>query len=102
MLVSNKKISFKEVSNKWLKLKKSNKNSSYEKYENIVLTHLDKNIGNKLCNEWQDIKSLSEILGHSSISITLDIYVHSSLEFNKAQIQKIEVPNFVAELVVLW
>lgn len=51
MLVSNKKISFKEVSNKWLKLKKSNKNSSYEKYENIVLTHLDKNIGNKLCNE---------------------------------------------------
>jgi len=48
-----------------------------------------------------DIKSLSEILGHSSVSITLDIYVHSSLEFKKAQIQKIKVPNYVAELLVL-
>ena len=47
-----------------------------------------------------DIKSLSEILGHSSVSITLDIYVHSSLEFKKAQIQKIKVPNYVAELLV--
>lgn len=27
-----------------------------------------------------DIKSLSEILGHSSINITLNTYVHSSLE----------------------
>lgn len=48
-----------------------------------------------------DIKSLSEILEHSSVSIALDIYVHSSLEFKKAQIQKIKVPNSVAELVVL-
>lgn len=49
-----------------------------------------------------DIKSLSEILEHSSVSIALDIYVHSSLEFKKAQIQKIKVPNSVAEHEVIW
>ena len=30
-----------------------------------------------------DIKVLSEILGHSSVKITLDRYVHSSMEFKK-------------------
>lgn len=36
-----------------------------------------------------DIKSLSEILGHSSVGTTLNLYVHSSLEFKKQQISKI-------------
>ena len=30
-----------------------------------------------------DVKSLSGILGHSNISITLSIYVHSSYEIKK-------------------
>lgn len=37
-----------------------------------------------------DIKTLSEILGHSNVSITLNTYVHSSLELKKAQIRKVE------------
>ena len=37
-----------------------------------------------------DIKTLSEILGHSSVSITLNTYVHSSLELKKKQIEKVE------------
>lgn len=37
-----------------------------------------------------DIKTLSEILGHSNVSITLNTYVHSSLELKKEQIQKVE------------
>lgn len=37
-----------------------------------------------------DIKTLSEILGHSDVSITLSTYVHSSLELKKAQMEKVE------------
>ncbi len=36
-----------------------------------------------------DIKSLSEILGHSDVSITLNIYVHSSIELKRQQIEKL-------------
>lgn len=36
-----------------------------------------------------DVKSLSEILGHSNVSITLEIYVHSSFEIKKKFIDKL-------------
>lgn len=36
-----------------------------------------------------DIKSLSEILGHSDVSITLDTYVHSSIEMKRLQLEKL-------------
>lgn len=36
-----------------------------------------------------DVKSLSEILGHSNVSITLNTYVHSSMDFKRNQIEKI-------------
>lgn len=36
-----------------------------------------------------DVKTLSEILGHSNVSITLNTYVHSSMEFKRNQIEKI-------------
>lgn len=36
-----------------------------------------------------DIKSLSEILGHSNVSITLNTYVHSSIELKRIQLSKI-------------
>lgn len=35
-----------------------------------------------------DIKSLSEILGHSNVSITLKTYVHSSMELKRNQMEK--------------
>lgn len=38
-----------------------------------------------------DIKSLSEILGHSSVNTTLQRYVHPSLELKKAQMDKLAV-----------
>ena len=37
-----------------------------------------------------DIKSLSEILGHSSVKITLDKYVHSSLEQKRFNMDKLK------------
>jgi len=36
-----------------------------------------------------DIKTLSELLGHSSIATTLNLYVHPSIEYKKEQIKKI-------------
>ena len=36
-----------------------------------------------------DIKSLSEILGHGNASITLNTYVHSSLEMKRTQLEKL-------------
>ncbi len=38
-----------------------------------------------------DIKTLSEILGHSSVNITLNTYVHSSLERKRAQIDAMTI-----------
>ncbi len=40
-----------------------------------------------------EIKSLSEILGHSSIKITLDRYVHSSMELKRKNMDKL---NFLS------
>ena len=34
-----------------------------------------------------DVKSLSEILGHSNVNITLNIYVHSSVELKRKQME---------------
>lgn len=40
-------------------------------------------------NAGVDIKSLSEILGHSNVSVTLQKYVHSSFEMKQQQIEKL-------------
>ena len=37
-----------------------------------------------------DIKTISEILGHGSVKITLDRYMHSSLEFKRRQINRLD------------
>ena len=36
-----------------------------------------------------DVKSLSELLGHSSVKITLDRYVHSDMEMKKRELEKL-------------
>lgn len=36
-----------------------------------------------------DVKTLSEILGHSDVSITLNIYVHSSMYLKRMQLEKL-------------
>ena len=36
-----------------------------------------------------DIKALSEILGHASVNITLNRYVHSSLEMKRRNMEKV-------------
>lgn len=39
-----------------------------------------------------DVKTLSELLGHSTISTTMNLYVHPTIEYKKEQINKI--PKF--------
>ena len=41
-----------------------------------------------------EIKSLSEILGHSSAEVTLDRYVHSSLELKRTNMDKLSAVGF--------
>lgn len=36
-----------------------------------------------------DVKSLSEMLGHANVNITLNTYVHSSLEMKRTQLEKL-------------
>lgn len=36
-----------------------------------------------------DVKSLSEILGHADVSVTLNTYVHSSMEQKRVQLEKL-------------
>ncbi len=38
-----------------------------------------------------DVKTLSEILGHSSVKITLDKYVHSSMEQKRLNMDKLQI-----------
>lgn len=38
-----------------------------------------------------DIKSLSEMLGHASVNITLNTYVHSSIDMKRQQIEKLSL-----------
>ena len=42
-----------------------------------------------------ELKSLSEILGHANTTITLDRYVHSSLELKRANMNKLLLPEAV-------
>ncbi len=43
-----------------------------------------------------DVKSLSEILGHSNVGITLNTYVHSSMELKRSQIEKMNPTSSIA------
>ena len=42
-------------------------------------------------NTVKDIKTLSEILGHSSVKFTLERYVHPSDEHKKMNLEKLEI-----------
>lgn len=47
-----------------------------------------------------DIKTLSEILGHSNVTITLNIYAHSLMEHKKAAIEKLNLMHVTQMKVV--
>ena len=45
-----------------------------------------------------DIKTLSELLGHSNVATTMNTYVHSSMEHKRIQIEKVTALLRSAEL----
>ena len=45
----------------------------------------------RCCELSFDIKTLSVILGHSSVNITLNRYVHSSMDLKKANMSKLSL-----------
>ena len=59
---------------------------SLESYNYHVLRHT---FATRCIISGVDVKTLSEILGHSNVSITLNTYVHPSMEMKLNQIEKI-------------
>lgn len=67
--------------------KKILKNSNIKK--NYRFHSLRHTFATNCINAGMDVKSLSEILGHSSVDITLNKYVHSSYKMKKKYLEKI-------------
>lgn len=63
-------------------------NAGIQKVNFHVLRHT---FATNCINAGCDVKSLSEILGHSSVKITLDRYVHPSMESKKRQLDMLTV-----------
>lgn len=57
--------------------------------ENINFHGLRHTFATRCIEAGMDIKSLSEILGHENIKITLDRYVHSSIELKRENMEKL-------------
>lgn len=56
--------------------------------ENLHFHTLRHTFATRCVEENFDIKALSEILGHQSVQITLERYVHSSMEFKRSNMEK--------------
>lgn len=56
---------------------------------NINFHALRHTFATKCIEKQVDIKTLSEILGHANVKITLERYVHSSMEFKRSQINRL-------------
>ncbi len=62
----------------------NNSNINYHKFHILRHTFATRAIESKM-----DVKTLSEILGHSSVDITLKLYVHPSIELKKTSIEQL-------------
>lgn len=60
--------------------------------ENVNYHALRHTFATRCIEEGFDMKTLSEILGHSSISITMNRYVHTSMEQKRKNMLKLDVP----------
>ena len=58
--------------------------------ENVNFHALRHTFATRCVESGFEIKTLSEILGHSSVKITLDRYVHSSMELKRKNMEKLE------------
>jgi len=68
---------------------KFNKIASACNIENVTFHMIRHTFASNCIEAGVDAKSLSEILGHSSVNITLNRYVHSSMQFKKMNMEKL-------------
>ena len=67
---------------------KFNKIASICDVENVTFHMIRHTFASNCIEAGVDVKSLSEILGHSSVNITLNRYVHSSMKIKKMNMEK--------------
>ena len=73
---------------------KFNKIASICNIENVTFHMIRHTFASNCIEAGVDAKSLSEILGHSSAKVTLDRYVHSSLELKRINMDKLSAVGF--------
>ncbi|MDO4943466.1 MAG: tyrosine-type recombinase/integrase, partial [Lachnospiraceae bacterium] len=83
-----------EPRNYYLKYKKLMKKCSLEQYNYHALRHT---FATRCVEHDFDIKSLSEILGHSDVSTTMKRYVHPSLDLKRKHMQKLCSQSFCSQ-----
>lgn len=71
----------------YIKYKKILSDNNIDHYSFHALRHT---FATRCVEAGVDIKSLSEMLGHSSINTTLSVYVHPSLEQKRLQLEKVK------------
>lgn len=64
----------------------------------MYFSHIAAHFCHTLCSAGFEIKSLSEILGHATTTITLNRYVHASLELKRENMNKLSAMQFGADI----
>lgn len=85
-LLTNSDLSFIEPRTMQNKFKKVLKESGIESANFHALRHT---FATRCIEFGFDVKSLSEILGHATINITMNRYVHPTLELKRANMKKL-------------
>lgn len=68
--------------------------------ENVTFHMIRHTFASNCIEAGVDAKSLSEILGHSSVNITLNRYVHSSMEIKKKNMEKLYSYSFLSPSII--
>ena len=84
--MTGSKVQYIEPRNYQNIFKRILKDSKIKEYQFHVLRHT---FATNCIKVGMDIKSLSEILGHASVDVTLNRYVHSSYEMKKKFLEKL-------------
>lgn len=81
------RMRFKETRNMYAAYKRSMGKIGLDQYNFHALRHT---FATRCVENGFDIKSLSEILGHADVSITLRRYVHPSMELKRQQMERLK------------
>lgn len=83
-----------EPRNYYLKYKSFMESCGLGRYNYHALRHT---FATRCVERGFDIKSLSEILGHSDVGITMKRYVHPSIELKRNHMERLQSPSFCSQ-----